>query len=168
MVHIGALDMYLRLRTLGLVFSVMLASAACYGERPVMMAQFCLSGDDDLHELERLIRGIAESRGYDYVDATHVVEGEEAIARADPGYKPIYFGVSGEDGTSLSAANFGLARYEVAIGLQRPGEKGGEMGFNAEVLRALRARWDVYMVPSGRGALPRGCGLAADVRRSPR
>lgn len=56
---------------------------------PVMMAQFCLAGDEDLYKLQRIIRTISDSRGYVYADARHVVNDNKPIAGAGPSYEVI-------------------------------------------------------------------------------
>jgi hypothetical protein len=128
------------------------------GKRPFLMVQTCLGDERNVVLFENMLRIIAQSKNMTYLDGSKKTQDGLARLKASPSYRLIYVGVDRNDGMGLYAGNLGLSAYEVAIGFSEGSNPSEAHQFANLVVRTLKERWRVDVVPQGQGALPmNGC-----------
>lgn len=146
-------------------------SAACLlgscraGERPFLIVQFCLNGNEEVAELRAVATSIAREYRMRFIDnsaGTQDFADSEPLANKVLGKsKPIIdFEVERSDGLGFGVGNLGLPANQVALGFSKGAERSDTDRFYRRVLSTLKAKWKLYKVPDGRGALPIKCETA--------
>lgn len=148
------------------VFVVLLTG--CVGKRPFLMVQICLGGKHDVTLFKNMMKEIAQSQHMNYFDGSKSTQKDLEAMEVSPKYQIIDINIERADGVGFSAGNRGLSAYEVAIGFSE-GKNPTEAHNLADlVIRILKQRWQVNIVPPNQGALPtKSCNKKSRVTISP-
>jgi hypothetical protein len=150
------MNITLRLGCAFLTLVLGMLQGCAQGRDPFLIVQVCLGNAQGVALFKDTMKSIAESQHMRYIDGSR-----EGSRNSDVRYKAIFLGVERKDTMGLTAGNFGLGAYQVAIGFNFPdGSNPAEAHqFANMVVRRLKKKWHVYVVPPGRGALPmKTCG----------
>lgn len=101
-----------------------------------------------------MMKAISRSQHMRFVDGSAATENDLLSLKASPHYRLINIGADREDGMGWGAGNLGLSAYEVAIGFSVGSNPAEAHRFADMVVGTLKQKWQVYVVPPGRGALP--------------
>jgi len=163
--QIGALMMRiltaLLLIGVGLGFS---GGAWAVGKRPFKMIQFCVHDQEGVNRFKQTLSSIANDEGMQYFDGSAELDRQLARAKVDVKRPVVYVGVKREDGSGLEAGNFGLDRFEIAIGFSEGKMPAEARSFSFRVERTLAERWNVLAIPSAKGATPLACRVEGGSR----
>lgn len=148
-----------------ILISVILLVGALYwyalspGKRPFLMVQVCLRDEQNRGQFISMMKSIAQSEGMNLIDGSASTQRDLTALKANPNYQIINIGVLRGDGMGLGAGNLGLSPYEVALGFSEGSSSSEAHRFADVVIGALKQKWHVELVPTGRGALPmKNCG----------
>jgi len=102
-----------------------------------------------------MMKSISQSQRMDFTDGGVVTQKDLTKLKTSPNYPVIYVGANRKDGVGWEGGNLGLSAYEVALGFSE-GPNPADARRSADlVISKLNKRWPVYVVPTGRGALPK-------------
>lgn len=123
--------------------------------QPPQMLQVCLR-NDDADSLIAILERVARENDMTFVDRSRQSRQELSRLGKDPGYRVINLSASRLDGLGVAAGNLGLGAHEIAIGVTNGSEPNdGKVLFHA-LMAELKSKWQVSVVPAGRGAVPSG------------
>ncbi|WP_231112016.1 hypothetical protein [Stenotrophomonas maltophilia] len=145
----------------GLGFS---GGAWAVGKRPFKMIQFCVHDQEGVNRFKQTLSSIAKDEGMRYFDGSAELDRQLARAKVDVKRPVVYVGVKREDGSGLEAGNFGLDRFEIAIGFSEGKMPAEARSFSFRVERTLAERWNVLAIPSAKGATPLACRVEGGSR----
>jgi len=141
-----------------LIFACGTASAWA-GEGPFRIVQLCLRNANDVALFERVMRAISESKHMEYEDRSAASQRELIALGMSPSYTLINISADRADGVGWGAGNLGLHAYQVAIGFSRGSNPTAAHQFADLVVKRLKQKWLVHVVPPGRGAVQlKNCG----------
>lgn len=133
--------------------------SGCVGKRPFLIAQLCLGDEQNVALFMNTMKSIARSQHMDFIDGSEATQRDLVSQGVSPNYPLIYIGVKGKNGIGTEGGNLGLSAYEVALGFTEGSNPAAEHRFANMVVGTLKQRWQVYVVPPNRGALPmKNCG----------
>lgn len=131
------------------------------GERPFLLVQTCLGNDKNVALWISTMQEIARSQNMAFIDGSKATQGDMARLKVRVDGRLINISIERRDGMGLMAGNLGLTPYEVAIGFSEGSNPIEAHQFADLVVKTLKQRWDVQVVPSGLGSFPmKGCGVA--------
>lgn len=142
-----------------LVISLILCSlvgilSGCTGKGPFRMVQLCLHDEQNVALFKDTMKSLSKSHGMNYVDRSAASQRESIALKLKQAYPLINIGGIGKDGTSWGAGNGGLPAYEVGLGFTEGSNPAAAHRFADMVIRELKQKWPVDVLPPGRGAFP--------------
>lgn len=150
----------MKLLATSIIFVSMLGMlSGCVGKQPFLEVQLCLHDEQNLELFVGTMKSISQSQGMDYVDRSAASQSELTALNASPNYSLINISAFRKDNVGWGAGNLGLSAYEIGLGFSEGTNPAEAHRFADMVVATLKKKWTVYVVPSGRGALPmKNCG----------
>lgn len=105
-------------------------------------------------EFIKRMKIISESNEMKFIDRSEVSQKELANLKVNPDYPLINISAKDKNRVGWGASNFSLSAYEVVIGFSEGSDPAYARIFAQKVINQLGTEWQVYKVPSGRGAMP--------------
>lgn len=146
-----------------MVFVALVVVGGCApGKGPFLQVQLCVHDRSGVQKFVDEMHNLAAEKSMSLVDrsseARRDLEAMGQISPRDP-KRILRLRVAGEKGIGVSAANFGLATYQITLSFSEGSDPLKARQFASEVIQRLRQHWNVSIVPPNRGALPmKGCG----------
>jgi len=128
--------------------------SGCTGKHSFLMVQLCLRNEQNVAVFTEMMKSISQSQRMDFTDGGVITQKGLTKLKTSPNYPLIYVGANRKDGVGWEGGNLGLSAYEVALGFSEGSNPADARRFADLVISELNKRWSVYVVPTGRGALP--------------
>ncbi|HWG11075.1 MAG TPA: hypothetical protein VN693_06215 [Rhodanobacteraceae bacterium] len=136
-----------------LIFLLCMLSG-CAGKSAFLSVQICLGNEQNVALFKDTMRSISQAHNIGFVDNSAASQEESIDLKIKQEYPMVMTGAVRKDGVGWLASNSGLSRYEVLLGFFDGSNPAEAHRFADLVVRELKKKWPVYVVPTGRGALP--------------
>ena len=140
------------------IFSAIGAACDVIGKQPFMMVQVCVNNSNGVSLFKSIMNDMARSEEMDFVDQSEAVQLGLNEMRDNTGRYlregTVYILVRGRLEFGLIATNFGLRKYQIAIGFSEGNAPSEARLFAQRAVFSLGKHWPVEILPNGKGAFP--------------
>ena len=136
------------------------ASKCSRAQDAFLTAQLCVVDAAGVDELRTVMRTVAQSEGLEFIDNSETTRralkdiGADKASKNDAAALIIDFHIEGKRGLGVTAGNFGLPTYQIALGFTEGVNASKARRLANHLIQALSQRWRVETVPRATGVFP--------------
>ncbi len=141
-----------------IVCAVALSISGCEQRTTPRSIQFCLTEQNDAHDLKKVLAEIGAEERIEFFDwsaeTDKLLRGLDQKFNLEASFPIINVGVRRKDGMGVGGGNAGLPSNQVSLGFTNGQDPAEAQAFANRTVARLEQTWSIVKVPEGKGAFP--------------